>query len=322
MRALVCHELSGDRSGTRFEADWPEPDAPGPGEVTVAMTAASLNYPDLLMLSGGYQFKPALPFVPGVEGAGVIVAVGEDVSGELIGERVIVGGRSGCMAERVTLALGSVRSVPGGLHDAEAASHTVGGLTAWVGLAERGRLVAGERVLVLGAGGGMGWAAVQVAAALGAVVVAVTSDAGKADLLREAGAAEVLVIDRAAPDFGKLNDIDIVFDPVGGGLVMPALRTLRWNGRYLVIGFVAGEPVRVPLNRMLIKGIEVIGVRAGEQGRQDPAAGVEHVRRIDALAGEGKLRAHIGLTVPLERADEAFAAMAAGQVTGKAVVTL
>ena len=317
MRALVCHSLSADRSGTSVVADYPEPPPPGPGEVTVAMRVAALNYPDLLMLSGGYQLKPAVPFVPGVEGAGVIVAAGEGVAGELIGERVIVGARQGCLAERLTLPLANVRSVPDGLHDAEAAGFTVGALTAWVGLAVRGRLLAGERVLVLGAGGGMGWAAVRLAKALGAVVIAATSDADKADALRGAGADEVVVIDRAAPVF-EARDIDVVFDPVGGALVMPALRMLRWGGRYLVIGFTGGAPVAVPLNRLLLKGIEIVGVRAGEAGRQDSAAGVEHLARIDALAGA--LRPHIGMTLPLARVDEGFAALAAGRVMGKVVV--
>jgi len=321
MRALVCHELSEDRSGTRLEADWPEPPAPGPGEVTVAMTAAALNYPDLLMLSGGYQFRPALPFVAGVEGAGHIIRVGEDVSGELIGERVVVGARSGCLAERLTLPLAAVRSLPPGMHDAQAAAFTVGALTAWVGLVECGRLRAGERVLVLGAGGGMGWAAVQLARAKGAAVQAATSDPAKAALLLGAGADTVLTIDRAAPGFDGLKDIDIVFDPVGGALALPALKTLRWGGRYLVIGFTGGPPAKVPLNRLLLKGTEIVGVRAGEAGRQDASAGARHRRAIDALAAAGKLTPHIGLTVPLERADEAFDAMAAGRITGKAVVT-
>lgn len=319
MRAYVCHELSVDRSGSRVETGWPEPAAPGPGEVTVAMTAAALNYPDLLMLSGGYQFRPELPFVPGVEGAGHIIAVGEDVSGELIGERVVVGARSGCLSERLTLPLAAVRTMPEGMHDEQAAGFTVGALTAWVGLVERGRLQAGERVLVLGAGGGMGWAAVQLAKARGATVLAATSDPDKAALLAETGADEVIVLDRAAPDFAGLKDIDLVFDPVGGPLAMPALKTLRWGGRYLVIGFAGGSPVKVPLNRLLLKGTEIVGVRAGEAGRQDAGAGARHLREIDALAGQ--MFPHIGLTVPLERIDEAFAAMAAGRITGKAVVT-
>lgn len=318
MRAAVCHFLSPDRSGLRVEADWPEPPAPGPGEVTVAMTHAALNFPDLLMLSGGYQFRPELPFVPGVEGAGHIIAVGEDVSGELIGERVVVGARSGCLAERLTLPLSAVRSVPGGLHDAAAAGFTVAALTAWVGLVERGRMVAGERVLVCGAGGGMGWAAVQLTLARGGHAIAATSDPAKAELLRGLG-AEVVIVDRAAPGFA-LRDIDIVFDPVGGALTLPAMRTLRWGGRHLMIGFAGGEIPRLALNRLLLKGIEVVGVRAGEAGRQDPSAGVAHIRAIDALADS--LTPHIGLSVPLAEVETAFAALAAGRVTGKAVIEI
>ena len=322
MRALVCHELSTDRSGTKLEADWPEPAAPGPGEVTVAMTAAALNYPDLLMLSGGYQFKPELPFIPGVEGAGHIVAVGEDVSGELIGERVVVGARSGCLAERITLSLASVRSLPPGMHDEQAAGFTVGALTAWVGLVERGRLAVGERVLVLGAGGGMGWAAVQLAHARGATVLAATSDPAKAALLTGAGADMVLTIDRATPRFRR---------PEGYRRgVRSGWRRARHAGAE---DAALGRPLSDHRLYRRAAGAGAAQPRAAQghrdrwragparQGGRDAGAGARHLREIDALAAGGKLTPHIGLTVPLERADEAFAAMAAGAIMGKAVVT-
>lgn len=319
MRAWVCHELTSDRSGLRFEPHWPDAAAPGPTEVTVALTAAALNFPDLLMLSGGYQYKPAVPFIPGTEGCGVIEAVGEELSGELIGQRVIVGARSGCLAEHITVPATSVRPVPEGLHDDGAAAHTAGSITAYVGLAIRGRVAPGERVLVLGAGGGMGLAAVSMARALGAEVVAAAASEAKLAAARAAGAAETLLVDRAAPDFAALKgSIDVVFDPVGGPITLPALRTLRWNGRYLMIGFVGGIP-SLALNRVLLGGIEVVGVRAGEYGRQDPAAGAANIRAIDALAAAGKLVPHIGMSVPLEAADTAFAVMAAGTLVGKAV---
>lgn len=322
MRAWVCHDLTVDRRGLRFEPDWPEPPEPGPNQLRVRLTAAAINYPDLLMLSGGYQHKPELPFIPGVEACGVIDEVGEGLLGDLIGERVIVGARSGCLAELITVDAAQVRPVPAGLHDDEAAAHTAGTLTAYVALAVRGRLVAGERVLILGAGGGMGLAAVATAKALGAMVIAVTTSADKADAIRAAGADEVVAISREAPDLPELKaTIDLVYDPVGGAVFAPALATLKWSGRYLVVGFVAGQPAPLPLNRLLIKGVEVIGVRAGEQGRRDPAAGVEARRAIDALA-DGGLRPHIGLKLPLERADELFAAMAAGTIVGKAVATI
>lgn len=321
MRAWVCHHLSEDRSGLRFEPDWPDAPPPGPDEVTVRLTAAALNYPDLLMLSGGYQYKPELPFVPAFEGCGVIEAVGEALSGELIGQRVIVGARSGCLAEHITLPASGVRTAPERLHDDAAAAHTIGGLTAWVGLVVRGRLQAGERVLVLGAGGGMGLAAVSLAAAQGAEVIAAASSEAKLAAAKAAGAAVLLRTERDAPDFAAAGAVDVVFDAVGGAAVMPVLKTLRWGGRYLVIGFVGGI-ASVPLNRLLLRGIEIVGVRAGEAGRVDPAAGAAHVAAIDALAEAGRLAPHIGLRVPLEQADTAFAAMADGSLTGKAVVLI
>ncbi|MCA3254381.1 MAG: zinc-binding dehydrogenase, partial [Alphaproteobacteria bacterium] len=181
---------------------------------------------------------------------------------------------------------------------------------------------AGERVLVLGAGGGMGLAAVAIAAALGAEVVAAAASDDKLAAAKAAGAAQLLKVDRAAPDFAAIKDsIDIVFDPLGGPFLMPALRALRWGGRHLVVGFVAGHSDPVPPNRLLIKGLELIGVRAGETGRQDPVLGRAARDAIDGLAEKG-MRPHIGASVALERADELFAAMAAGRLVGKAVATI
>lgn len=322
MRAWVCHHPSDDRSGLRFEPDWPDPPEPGPNQIRVRLTAAALNYPDLLMLSGGYQYKPEPPFIPGIEACGVIDEVGEGLIGDLIGERVIVGARAGCLAEYATVDASQVRPVPAGLHDDEAAAHTVGALTAYVALAVRGRLRRGERVLVLGAGGGMGLAAVGVARALGAYVIAAASSKAKLAMAQAAGAADLVQLDRHEPDLDALRDgVDIVYDPVAGAAFEPALRALTWNGRYLVVGFVAGQPRPLPLNRLLLKGVEVIGVRAGEQGRRDPTAGQAQTRAIDELAEQG-LRPCIGLRAPLERADELIEAMANGRLIGKAVALI
>ena len=302
-------------------ADLPEPDAPGPGEATVAMAAVGVNYPDLLMLSGGYQYKPALPFTPGMEGVGRILAVGEGVSGDLLGMRMLVGGRTGLLAERVTLPLANLRAAPEALSDEEAAGFTTGAITAWVALSVRGRLKAGEHLLVLGAGGGMGLAAVALGRALGAKVTAAASSPEKRAFALAAGAHETVEADRIAPDFTALKGAcDVVFDPVGGALVLPALKTLRWGGRYLVIGFTGGPPVGLPTNLALLKGIELLGVRAGEYGRQDPEAGRRHLAAIDALGAEGKLRPQIGMVKAFEQAPLAFSAMAEGTLAGKAIV--
>ena len=315
MRAMVCHGLTRDRSGLVFEPDWPEPASPGPGEVTVALAHAALNYPDVLMLSGGYQFAPALPFIPGVEGAGTIIAAGPDVDTAHVGQGVIAGARQGCFAERVTVPLSAVRPVPPCLDLAAAAGLTVGALTAYVALVRRGRLMRGERVAVTGASGGTGLAAVALAKALGATVVAIASTGAKLAAARAAGADEMVLVERqgAVPPF---EPVDAVFDPVGGSLVAPLLAVLRPGGRYLVIGFVGGI-VSVGFDT-LARGVELIGVRAGEFARQDPAGGVANLAAIDAMAGQ--LTPVIGLRVPLDAAATAYSAMAEGTLIGKAII--
>lgn len=315
MRAMVCHSLTRDRSGLRFEPGWPEPPTPGPGEVTVAIGFAALNYPDLLMLSGGYQFAPTLPFIPGVEGAGTVIAVGPGGDAALVGREVIVGARQGCFAERATVPLAAVRPVPVGVDLAAAAGLTVGALTAYVALVRRGRLAAGDCVAVAGAGGGTGLAAVALAKALGATVIALASSAAKLDAARAVGADELVRIVRGGPP-PSIAPVDLVFDPVGGDLVAPLLASLRPGGRYLVIGFVGG--IEVVGFDTLARGIEIIGVRAGEFARRDPVAGVANLAAIDALAG--KLAPVIGLRVPLLDTSVAFAAMADGTLVGKAVI--
>jgi len=318
MQAAVCHRLSDDRSGLVIEHDWPAP-TPGVGEIGVRLTHAALNYPDLLMLRGGYQYAPPLPFVPAVEGCGVIVATGEGVDRAQIGTPVIVGSRSGCLAEHVVVPLAAARAIPAGMAAPAAAAFTVGALTAYVALVRRGRLIAGERLLVTGAGGGMGLAAVALGAALGATVVAVASGSAKLVAAAAAGASELLHIDRARPDFGSLAEpVDLIFDPVGhAGLA----KTLRRHGRYLVVGFVGGIE-RIGFETVRERAIEVVGVRAGEFARQDPAGGHDNLAAIDALAAAGKLTPHIGLTVRLPQLERAFAAMAAGTLVGKAIVDL
>ncbi len=319
MRAWSVEQLGG--LDALFLAKRAEPEAPGPEQATIEMAAVGLNYPDLLMLSGSYQHKPTLPFTPGMEGVGRVIAVGEGVSGDLLGVRMMVGGRTGLLAERVTVPLSALRPAPDAFSDDEAACFTTAALTAWVSLVVRGRLKAGEHLLVLGAGGGMGLGAVSLGRALGAHVTAAASTESKRAAALAAGAHEVVEAARAAPDFSALKGAcDIVFDPVGGTCVLPALKSLRWGGRYLVVGFAGGPPVLLPTNLALLKGIELLGVRAGEAGRQDPEAGQRYLAAIDALAAEAKLRPQIGLAVRFEDAPVAFRAMSDGVLTGKAVI--
>lgn len=321
MRAWRVERLGGIE--TLSLDDLPEPAAPGPQEVRVAVSAVGLNYPDLLMLSGGYQYRPQLPFVPGMEGVGRVIAAGEGVLADLLGHRLLLAGRTGLLAEQVTLPLSALREVPEALTDAQAAGFTTGALTAWMALVARGRIEAGEHCLVLGAGGGMGLAAVAMAKALGAVVTAAASAPEKLVAAARAGADRCLQVDRAAPDLAGLKGAcDLVFDPVGGAAVLPALRTLRRGGRYLVIGFVGGAPVAVPTNLALLKEIEILGVRAGEAGRRDPALGRRALAEIDRIAAAGRITPVVGLELPFGRAPDGFRAMQSGSLVGKAIVTM
>lgn len=316
MRAMVCHRLTSDRSGLAFAADWPEPPLPGSNEVTVAVAHVGLNYLDLLMLSGGYQFAPSLPFVPGVEASGTVIAIGSAVDPALLGAEVVVGARSGLMAERVTVAAASVRRRPHGLSARHAAAFTVAALTAYVALVRRGRVRAGEQVIVTGAGGGTGLAAVALAKLLGCGVVGIVSSAAKGRAAQVAGADAIVIAGRGAVS-PPLHAIDVVFDPVGGVLSAPLLRSLRRGGRYLAIGFVGGIAA-VDFATVSRREIEVIGVRAGEFARRDPVAGAANIAAIDAMAP--RLVPHLGCCVGLAEADAALAAMASGTLIGKAVI--
>lgn len=320
MRAMVCHALSDTRSGLRFELHWPEPPPPGPGEATVAMRFATLNYPDLLMLSGGYRYSPPLPFIPGVEGCGAVAAVGPGVPRALIGKRVIVGARSGCFAERITVPVAGLRPVPVGLADDQAAAFTIATLTAYVALSCRGRLATGERLCCSASGGGTGSAAVAVGKALGAYVVALASTRAKLAIAEAAAADELVLVERGrSKDSSTMRAVDVVFDPVGGIMARPLLGALRRGGRYLIVGFVDGI-ARIPLDALLQNEVEVIGVHAGEYARRDPAAGQANLEAIDTMAVSGSLEQHIGLIVCLANVDVAFAAMSNGSLAGKVVI--
>ncbi len=274
MRAMVCHDLSRDRSGLVFEEAWPEPPRPGDGEVTLAVSHAALNYPDLLMLSGEYQFVPALPFIPGLEASGVVVAVGAGVDAAVLGSEVVVGARAGLLAERITLPASAIRHRPVALDPPSAAAFTVAALTAYVALLRRGRLSPGERVLVVGAGSGTGLAAVAMAKALGAWVVATASTVAKVDAARAAGADQVHLVPRGGP-FPLIDGVDLIFDPVGGLSAATILQALHRGGRYLIVGFVGGIPT-FDFETINCRGVEVsrrsrrriCPARSGRRGRE------------------------------------------------------
>lgn len=323
MRALQVCELRPDHAGAGL-AELPVP-VPRRGEVRVRVRAAAVNFPDLLMTRGGYQLKPDLPFVAGMEFAGEIDALGDGVTDWQVGDAVVGGNRFGAMAEYCTAPTTALRRKPDRLTWEEAAAYPVAYLTAYVALVRAARVEAGEWVLVHGGAGGVGLATVDLAQAIGARVIAAASSAAKRDAIARLY-APAAVID-AAPGFRTVvKDLtdgagaDVIFDPVGGDVFDESTRCIAFGGRLLVIGFASGRIPEVSVNMPLIKGFSVVGVRAGEYGRRFPARGAENVAAIDALAAEGRIRPHVHAALDLADWREAFSMLERREVVGKVVL--
>jgi NADPH2:quinone reductase len=323
MKAVLCKQYGPPESLT-FE-EWPSP-RPGPGEAVVTVKAASVNFPDVLIIQNKYQFKAPLPFSPGSELAGVVKEVGAGVTAFKPGDRVIAFTTYGAFAEEAKTEAGRLLPMPDGMDFASAAAFLLTYATSDHALRDRGALQPGETLLVLGAAGGVGLAAVEIGKALGARVIACASSADKLAVCREHGADEG--IDYGREDLRErikaLTDgrgVDVVYDPVGGAYSEPAFRSLAWRGRLLVVGFAAGEIPKLPLNLPLLKGASVVGVFWGDFARREPRAFAESVRQLGRWYAEGKLRPHVSQTLPLARAADALKLMAARQVKGKIVLT-
>lgn len=323
MRAVLCETL-GDPSVLRI-ADVPMPE-PKPGEVLIRVRAAALNFPDVLMVAGGYQHKPALPFIPGMEAAGEVAALGPGVTGWQVGARVIFGKRPGCFADFVAVpAAGVTMAAPEGWSFAEAASFRVGATTAYNGLVHRGGLKAGEVLLVHGATGGVGMAAVQLGKHLGARVIATGGDDAKLDVVRSQG-ADAVINYRTADFVPRVKELsggrgaDVIYDPVGGEIFERSLRCAAFGGRLLVIGFTSGNPSALRSNHILIKCLSVIGVRAGEHARFHQPYADDYTHELPRLAAQGVMRPHISHRFALEQVVDAMRVLQARQVVGKAVL--
>lgn len=319
--ALVCEHLADNLASLQLRR-WALP-ALGPADVRVGMAAVALNFPDLLMTRGLYQFKPPLPYIPGMEGTGVVLEAGP-ASGWQVGDRVGLGGKHGLLAEQVVVPGASLRALPAGLALDAAAAVMVTGLTAWVALARIGRLQRGETLLVHGARGGVGQACVQIGLHLGAKVIATaTQPARLADLVPLGVQVLPSTGFRAAVlEATAGRGADVVADPVGGDVFDESARCTAFGGRLLVLGFASGRIASIDTNRPLIKGFSVMGVRAGEYGRHFPDHHREHLAAVHRLAEAGVLRPAIGARFPLAEAKAALAAMARREVTGKIVVTI
>ncbi|HET6526616.1 NADPH:quinone oxidoreductase family protein [Sphingopyxis sp.] len=323
MRALQVRELLADHGGAGL-ADLAVP-VPGPGEVRVRVRAAAVNFPDLLMTSGGYQLKPELPFVSGLEFAGEVDAVGEGVTGWTAGDAVVGGNRFGAMAEYAVVPASALRAKPGGLSWEEAAAYPVAYLTAYVALVRCARIEPGEWLLVHGAAGGVGLATVDLAKALGARVIAAASSEEKREAVARLYAPDAVIA--AGPGFREEvkaltggKGADVIFDPVGGDVFDESTRCIAFGGRLLVVGFASGRIPEVSVNMPLIKGFSVVGVRAGEYGRRFPERGAENVAAIDALAHGGKIRPHVHAALDLTDWREGFAMLERREAVGKVVL--
>jgi NADPH2:quinone reductase len=321
MRAAVCREY-GPPEAVAVE-DLPSPTL-GPGQVRVRVSAAAVNFPDVLLVANKYQISAPVPFVPGSEFAGVVAWVADDVAGVSVGDRVTGSAMVGAFAEEAVVGAGAVRPIPDGVDTRHAAAFGVAHRTAFHTLRSVAALQPGEELVVLGAGGGVGLAAVQLGVLLGASVTAVASSAEKLEVAKAHGAKNL--IDHRAGDLRQAlrealpDGADVVVDPVGGALAEPALRALRWDGRFVTVGYASGEIPRIPLNLVLLKGIHVLGFEFYGFVTHSPDAFTKGEEELAGLLASGQVVPHIGASFGLDEAAAALRLVADGQAVGKVVI--
>jgi NADPH2:quinone reductase len=324
MKAVLCKAYGPPETLVFEEIATP---VAGPGEAVVSVKAASVNFPDVLIIENKYQVKPPLPFSPGSELAGVVAAVGDGVATFRPGDRVMAITGYGAFAQAVKTDAQRLLPIPPTMDFPTAAAFGLTYATSEHALVDRGALKSGETLLVLGAAGGVGLAAIEIGKILGARVIACASTDEKLAVCRQHGADET--INYATEDLRERikiltggNGADVVYDPVGGSYTELALRSIAWRGRLLVVGFAAGEIPRIPLNLTLLKGCSIVGVFWGDFTRREPQHFAEAMSRLGEWYAEGRLKPHISATFPLDRAADALALMAARKVTGKVVLAV
>jgi NADPH2:quinone reductase len=315
--AVVCR-APGDPAALTLER-LPRPPL-GPGQLRLRIEAAGVNFPDLLMVEGRYQHKPPLPFVPGLEAAGTITEISADCACR-VGDAVIASMRTGGYAEEAVVACDAVLPLPGGFSFAEGATFRAAYITAFHALRTRGHLVAGQRLLVLGAAGGVGLAAVQLGRALGAVVIAAASTDQKLEVAARHGAHHLVnyaeaALEEAVRALTSGTGVDLVLDPVGAD-PMSLVRCVAWGGRILIAGFAGGTIPSYPANRLLLKGASLEGVRAGEAGRRFPELRRQELSALLTLVAEHDLRPHISQRIPLRQFDRALTLLAQRRAVGR-----
>ncbi len=322
MKAMVCEAFGGPE--VLMLRDLPDPPPPGAGEIQVRIRARGVQYVDVLMLAGKYQFRPDPPFIPGGEAAGEVVAVGADVAGFKVGDRVMSRHTLGACAELGNAKAALCDLIPDAMSFESAGVFRGAYATAYHALLQRGRLAAGEWVLVHGAAGGIGIAAIQVAKLFGAKVIATASGETKRNACLEEGADHAIEYNGGFTDKVKEitggRGVDIVYDPIGANVAEESLRCLAWGGRLLILGFLGGGPTNIRSNYLLIKGIDAIGVRIGGLNEANPALAIANMKDLTRLAGEGKLKPRISHSFRLDQAREALQAVIDRAVIGKAVL--
>ena len=322
MKALLCKALGPARDLVLEEVASP---VPKKNEILLDVHAAGVNFPDTLIIEGKYQFKPPLPFSPGAEAAGVVAAVGEKAGAFKVGDRVMALTGWGSFAEQVAVPAYNVMPIPEGMDFVTASAFGMTYGTSMHALRQRGQLQPGETLLVLGASGGVGLAAVEIGKAMGARVIAAASSAEKLQTAKAAGADELIDYSQASlkDEIKRLTGgkgVDVIYDPVGGDLFDQAVRGLAWNGRLLVVGFASGRIPELPVNLVLLKGGAVLGVFWGSFAQRQPADNADNFRQLFAWYAEGKLKPLVSKIYPLAEAGEAIGQLAGRKALGKLVV--
>ena len=323
MRAILCKELG--PANTLVIDDIPSPE-PGKGQVKVRVKAAGLNFPDTLIIEGKYQIKPELPFSPGGEMAGEVLAVGEGVQRFKPGQRVMGLTGYGAFAEEILVPENQLIPVPDGMNDHTAAAFSMVYGTSYYALKQRANIQPGETLLVLGASGGVGLAAVELGKAMGATVIAAASSAEKLEVAKEAGADDL--INYAEEDLKDAlkqrypKGVDVIYDPVGDRFTEAAIRNMAWNGRLLIVGFAAGDIPKIPANLALLKGCSIIGVFWGAFTQKEPQTNIQNIMELMQLFNQGKINPRISQVFPFEEYEQALAALTSRTAKGKVVLDI
>lgn len=322
MRAILCKSYGPPESLELEEVDDP---VAGSGQAVVDVAACAVNFPDVLVIQGQYQFKPAMPFSPGAEIAGVVSEVGKDVEGLSVGDKVLASPGFGGLAEKVAVRADSCTPIPDGIDFAHASAFMYAYGTSQYALVNRAAIQPGENLVILGAAGGVGLAAVELGVLLDANVIAAASTDEKLELCREYGASSTINYEeedlkQRMRELTGGQGADVVYDAVGGPYSEPAMRSMAWNGRFLVIGFAAGDIPKIPLNLLLLKGCQAVGVFWGAFVAREPEQNQANLEQLIEWWRSGKLRPHVSETFPLEKAGKAIRLLADRKALGKVVV--